>query len=356
MVRMAKDTRSKVVHYKRAVIPNCEATLQEILSSIISKGGTASKVSDRREKISPLDANSPFRMVNKNELYKTILFGQLILFEQGKSQALMTINEDSEFYDINSITSEQIQLLSDEELTKEDTKRIKREFIDSILHFGVFQNHVMIVQSKALTSKDIETHFNWLIHSFSDQLNDDGCLILQDKPAEKTISIMESTPVRKIKLGSVPVKAESGNGDISIKHQSESKQERVKKIKYMPTGRGGNIIRAMLGDKEFSNLKLEDALDDANIQVTLEITYFRKTSKSGQAVLDSLASSMRHIDEEDIQIDLDGGGMIKGSELRLRGNLNVQYNNGLIDENHLYLQMHKWLLSKVDAGEIGAKD
>ncbi|OBU11727.1 hypothetical protein [Morganella psychrotolerans] len=353
---MSKDNRNKVVHYKRAVLSNCESTLQEIVSSIISKDGTASKVSNRQEKISPTDPSSPFRLINKNELYKTILFGQLILFEQGRSQALMTINDDSDFYDIDAITSEQIQLLSDEGLTSEDTKKIKREFIDSILHFGIFQNHVMIVQSKALSSKDIENHLNWLIHRFSECLNEDSFLILQDKPSEKTIEIMESSPVKKIKLGSVPIKAEDSNGNISIENKCIETLEKVKKIKYMPTGKGGDIIKAMLGMKLFNDLKLEDSLDDANLQVNLEITYFRKTSKSGQDVLDSLASSMRHIDEDDIEISLDGGGIIKGSELRLRGNLNVQYYNGLIDENHLYLQMHKWLLSKVDAGEIGEKN
>ncbi|HIH4316756.1 TPA: hypothetical protein ACYSBI_000672 [Morganella morganii] len=353
---MSKDNRNKVVHYKRAVLSNCESTLQEIISSIISKDGTASKVSNRREKISPSDTNSPFRLINKNEVYKTILFGQLILFEQGKSQTLMTINDDSEFYDIDAITSEQIQLLSDETLTNEDAKKVKREFIDSILHFGIYQNHVMIVQSKALTSKDIENHLNWLIHRFSDYLNEDNFLILQDKPSEKTIEIMESTPVKKIKLGSVPIKAEDSNGNISIENKNIERLEKVKKIKYMPAGRGGDIIKAMLGSDIFNDLKLEDSLDDANLQVNLEITYFRKTSKSGQNILDSLASSMRHIDEDDIEINLDGGGTIKGGELRLRGNLSVQYYNGLIDENHLYLQMHKWLLSKVDAGEIGEKN
>ncbi|WP_171742510.1 hypothetical protein [Shigella sp. FC1967] len=45
------------------------------------------------------------------------------MFEQGKSQALMTIDDDLEYYDINSITSEQIKLSSDEKLTEEDAKK-----------------------------------------------------------------------------------------------------------------------------------------------------------------------------------------------------------------------------------------
>ena len=345
---MKRDNRTKVVHYKRAVFMNCETTLQDVISSIISKNGSASKVSDRREKISSNNSDGSFKVINKNENYETILFGQLILFEQGKSQALMTIDDDLEYYDINSITSEQIKLSSDEKLTEEDAKKIKREFIDSILHFGIFKNHVMIVQSKSLTSKDIENHLNWLIRNFYDGVKEDTVLILQDKPTESTIKIMEKTPVKSIKLGSLPLKAE----DTINQSHTPNKLEKVKKIKYMPIGKGGSILKAALGEDIFNDLNLEDSLDDANIQVNLEITYFRKTTKSGQRVLDSLACSMRHIDEEDIQIDLTGGGVIKGGQLKLKGNLSVQYNNGLFDENHLYLVMHKWLLSQVKDGEI----
>ncbi|MGK7630601.1 hypothetical protein ACSRCY_21970, partial [Salmonella enterica] len=66
-----KESRSKVIHYKRAVIPNCTATLQQIIESIISENGAAHKVSARREQINPSDSNSGFRMVNRSSTFKT---------------------------------------------------------------------------------------------------------------------------------------------------------------------------------------------------------------------------------------------------------------------------------------------
>ena len=121
-----KESRSKVIQYKRAVIPNCTATLQQIIDSIISENGTAHKVSTRREQINPSDSNSGFRMVNRSSTFKTVLFGQLILFEQGKSQTLMTIADDVNYYDINAITSKQIKLAEDDAISEHDKEKITR--------------------------------------------------------------------------------------------------------------------------------------------------------------------------------------------------------------------------------------
>jgi len=358
---MQKESRQKAIHYKRAVIPNCNANLQEIVESIISKDGSASKVGLRREQINPSDIESGYRLINRSSAYNTILFGQLILFEQGKSQTFMTMSDDVDFYDINAITSKQIKLDTDEGVTPEERDKIKREFIDSILYFGILKNHFIVVQSSALRVKDIETHLNWLIHSFSDVFDGSNVLILQDKPTEETIQKMQEAPVKKINLGSLPIKTEDSEGNVKIENIPSENQtsipslQKVKKLKFMPQGKGGDVIKAAFGEDWFNDLRLEDSLDEANLQVNLEITYFRKTTKSGQKVLDTLATSLRHVDDDDLLITLQGGGTIKGGDMRLSGKVNVQYNNGLLDENDLYLQMHKWLISKVHAGEIEVK-
>ena len=79
-----------------------------------------------------------------------------------------------------------------------------------------------------------------------------------------------------------------------------------------------------VGEKWFDDLKLEDSLDESNLQVNLEITYFRKTNKDGQLLMDTLATSLRNMDEDDIEITLKGGGTIKGGDLKLSGSISVQ--------------------------------
>lgn len=156
-----KDNRQKVVHYKKAVIPHSKSSLQNILLSIIGEGGVAEKVLSRQEKITPSDENSGYRFLNKSDTYKTILFGQLVLFEKDKSQSLLELSDNVKFYDINSITSNDIIIDGDKRSDK------KREFVDSILYFGVLNNHVMIVQSTSLRARELEAHLNWLINTFT---------------------------------------------------------------------------------------------------------------------------------------------------------------------------------------------
>lgn len=339
-----KDSRQKIVHYKKAVIPNGASSLQSILLEIIGDGGSAENVMLRQEKISPADDNSGIRFLNKSNTYKTILFGQLVLFEKDKSQSLLEINDNVRFYDINSITSNDIIIDGDNAQDK------KREFVDSILYFGVLVNHVIIVQSTSLRAREFESHLNWLINSFTD-IND-FVLLLQDKPSEATMQKMEKSPAKSIRIGGLPITSEAKKDDASYKPKATGS---VKTIKYRPSGKGGSLLKAFLGDNWADDINLKDSLDDANLQVSLEITYFRKTNDGGQAVIDSIATSLRHVDEDDYSIKLQGGGEITGKEIKLSGNISVEYNNGIIDENDLFLKMHKWLFSKLEAGELNIK-
>ncbi|HDT5475924.1 TPA: hypothetical protein QHK10_000989 [Klebsiella pneumoniae subsp. pneumoniae] len=339
-----KDSRPKIVHYKKAVIPSGASSLQSILLGIIGDGGSAENVLLRQEKTSPSDDNSGIRFLNKSNTYKTILFGQLVLFEKDKSQSLLEISENVRFYDINSITSHDIIINGDNAQDK------KMEFVDSILYFGVLNNHVLIVQSTSLRSREFESHLNWLINSFTDL--EDFVLLLQDKPSEATMQKMEKSPAKSIRIGSLPITSEVKNDDAPSTPKTTGS---VKTIKYRPTGKGGSLLKAFLGDNWADDINLKDSLDDANLQVSLEITYFRKTNDGGQAVIDSIATSLRHIDGDDYSIKLQGGGEITGKEIKLSGNISVEYNNGIIDENDLFLKMHKWLFSKLEAGELNVK-
>lgn len=339
-----KDSRTKIVHYKRAILPNGASSLQSILLDIIGDGGSAENVLLRQEKTSLSNENSEVRFINKSDTYKTILFGQMVLFEKDKSQSLLEISDNVKFYDINSITSNDIIIDGDNAQNK------KREFVNSILYFGILNNHVIIVQSTSLRSREFESHLNWLINNFTDAK--DFVLLLQDKPSEATMQKMEKTPAKSIRIGGLPITSEvkSGDADTEPKHIGS-----VKTIKYRPTGKGGALLKAFLGDNWADDINLNDSLDDANLQVSLEITYFRKTNDGGQAVIDSIATSLRHVDGEDYSIKLQGGGEITGKEIKLSGSISVEYNNGIVDENDLFLKMHKWLFSKLEAGELSIK-
>ncbi|MGB4498911.1 MAG: hypothetical protein WBI40_09435 [Methylococcaceae bacterium] len=341
---MKKETRSKTIHYKRAVITNGNHnTLQDLLKSVFEKKNKVNKAKERREVLNPDDESC--RLINRLTDYSGMSFGQLIFFEPGRSQMLITLDDNAEYYEVDAITPESFDKSDDTKIEK------RREFVDSILYFGVLDNHVVIVQSKSLRARELEAHLAWLLGTLTESIDKNSALILQDKPSEITIAKIEKSPVKSVHLGT-PI-------EIAVKEDKQPIKEKTgiaKNIKWIPCGMGADVIQAALGANWFEKLDLDSSLDEANLQVSLEITYLRKTTKNGQKMLDNIATALRHVDEADVRIDLHGGGTIKGGELKLTGTVSVKTNDGLVDESDLYHQLHAWMVTKIRANEIEVED
>jgi hypothetical protein len=347
------ETKSKTIHYKRAVITNSQLTLQKLLKAAFNSKGKATKAKQRREVLNPDDESC--RLINHYKDYNGMLFGQLIFFEPGRSQVLITLDDEAEYYEIDSITPDSID--KDKNNLEDEKTKIRREFIDSMLYFGVLDNYVVLVQSASLRARELEAHLSWLLGTCTEVIDRNSALILQDKPSEETITKIEKSPVKSVHLGT-PVEARiQENNVIDSKIESNSdKSGFAKKVKWIPCGMGADVIQAALGTDWFERLDLDSSLDEANLQVTLEITYLRKTTSNGQKMLDNIATSLRHIDEADVKIDLHGGGTIRGSDLKLTGSVSVKTNNGIVDESDLYHQLHSWMVTKVRTNEIEVEE
>lgn len=130
--------------------------------------------------------------------------------------------------------------------------------------------------------------------------------------------------------------------------------EKTKKLTFAPIGRGFDVLRAALGEQWRQDLRLEESLDEANIHVNVEVKYIRKTTESAHRMLDSIAGAMRHAEPEDVKIELEGGTVLRGEDLKLTGHLSVDHYNGIADESDLYNQMTEWFLRGIKDGTISA--
>jgi hypothetical protein len=348
---MKTEIRKKTIHYKRAVITNSHATLQEMLKEVLGKNGLANKAKSRREIINQ-DAES-FRLLNHHKEYNGMFFGQLIFFEPGKSQPLVILDDDADYYQIDSIRPDIIDEIKKKSgQDQQGQMNNRREFLSPMLYFGALDNHLVIVQSQSLKSRDLEAHFSWLLGTCTNLLGSNNALILADKPTEETMDKVQKSPVKKVNIGT-PIQTREEQVPDNKHEELNQREARSKKVRWIPCGPAANIIEAALGQDWFNTLNLEDSLDEANLQVNLEITYLRKTTRNGQRMLDNIATALRHLDETDIEISLQDGGKIKGGDLKLSGPISVKtMEGGLVDESDLYHRMHAWLVSKVRSNEI----
>ncbi|HGF8956740.1 TPA: hypothetical protein ACJCW2_001163 [Yersinia enterocolitica] len=340
--------KRRTVHYKRAVIGGSKQRLQSILEEALGEGGIFELASSRKEQIDPKDPTGGFHLINKSQNYESILFGQFLLFEPGKTQATITMEDNAQSYKIDPITTASLK-------KKKGDKGTEKEFVESILYFGVYKNHVLIVQSAALRAKEFEQHINNLFANNSASTTGITSIIFNDKPANSIVKRLEESPVKSVVLGRSPIDSEQmelhpKKDQVALRQEIKSLESKT--IQFKPTGIGTKILNTVLGDGWASKLDLEDSLDEANLNVKLEISYNRTTTGSGQFVLDSIASSLRDLDNDNVRVELKNGGVITGKQLKLSDSLNVQVCEGLLSEDDLYLKMYKWLSTNILNGEI----
>lgn len=335
-----KETKNKKIIYKEISIPGCTETVQKMLTDLLKK---FPKAEQRKELVNPAEENL-FRLVNKSEEYHGVLFCQLVAFEPGHSQRYIQLKNDAESYEIRSVTSAELAKLTEEQADKlqAEKEKVVREFIDSILYFGVFGNSIVVMQSKSLTTRELEIHLKWLLGTLTKSIPTECILKVSDKPKEEIIEEVLKRPVKSVSVGA-PVSAVN---DMSQGSNTPS---------WVPAGTASDILKAMLSEqweKFISSSKLEDCLDDANLEVKLTITYKRKTSESGERMLRNLVDATRHYPDEDVTVEMVGGTKLTGKDIRLWNTIKLTTYNSLIDEHDLYSQMHEWLMTLVKTGEI----
>lgn len=113
------------------------------------------------------------RVINSSKNKSSMLFGQMVLFEPGRDQTVIIMDD--------SVNNE--YLVEKIALTAGDDGK-KRELIESVLYFGVKDNHVVIVQSHALRARQCELHFDWLLTQCTEVLPDNKAFYLSDTPTE----------------------------------------------------------------------------------------------------------------------------------------------------------------------------
>lgn len=317
-------TKYKTIRYKKVDLKT-NKTLYDYLKEVtLDSASDYFKVKNRQQSVSP--SSDDFIFINHISDYKNMVYGELVVIEMGKSQQFIDLEDDASEYTIKALSSSDIPV--DDESTA-----LKREFVESVLYFGVIGNHLAVIQSRALTAKTLESYLDWLLGEASDAMADDYAVILKDTPNLEVQEKLDTTPAKKLIIGA-DIKADTNQTSTDISTSSFGLSSKVVKA-----------LSAFLPD-DYSSYKLEDDLEDANLKMKLEVTYDRKTSDSGQRVIDSVAASLRNSD--DYRIELSDGTTITADELKLSGTISMQIIKGNVYTSGLKSNIHSWLIEHVD--------
>ena len=329
--------KEKTVHYKKVDFLKGANLGQLLKAQLLDKDSFYYKAVNRQQFVSAI--KDDFILINHASSHQSMFFGELIIVESGKAQAVLKIDsDDATEFPIKTYLTED---LPDDEEEDKPAEVARKEFIDSVLYFGVIDNHVAIIQSRSLTSRTLESYLGWLLGEAAKALPENSALILKDAPNPAIKDKLDSTPAKTISIS-------SGIGSTELQPIHNVESNVPAKIDYKIEDNVLDVLKTAFG-VDLENLKFEDSLDDANLKLKLTLTYNRKTSKSGQKVIDSVASSMRHSD--DYVITLEDGTKITADNLKMSGKISVETINNKVYNDGLKVQLYNWMTTNINFGD-----
>ncbi len=336
----------KAVIYKRANFHTGVSgqTLKTLLEAALSK---RPKHGERRQNVASAD-DPIYHAIGSTKCESPgFVFGALMTYAPDTDS--LCIIDDAEAVDV---VLEKVSPPA-----TDDSKR--REFLASLMFFAVIGNHVVLMQSQALKSAHLETHLQWYLHA-SEVLEGTNTLTLIDTPSEAVKKRMnQAKGVRAIKLGGevLPpsvIRAQPATAPDALQKTRDVAVQTTALATATQEDFGVlAALKKLMSPSQAAKIDFEK-LAGSNIELSVTLRYSRKTTEDGQKLMDSLGAALRNTEDVDTELQLVGGGSIKGSDLKLTGTIGVMSYDGQMNPSEVYEGLRQWLLQKVSAQELSA--
>jgi hypothetical protein len=337
----------KTVAYKHAQFNS--KPKGESLKSLMDKAINALKTVGARRRPMSADPNAPvFHLLGSTKSEKNgFLFGSLLAYSPGVDA--MFLVEDAAASDVKLET-----------LKAPKTKDGKqRELLESVMFFGILDDHLVLLQSQVLKSAQAESYFQWLLHQAKTLTGDNTVTLLDTPSASIRKKIEQAKGVRGIKFGgevlpvSVMPKHETPSLDLEHETPKDKMKDNVSVSALSTEATGGlmSAIKSLIKPADYAKINFDDLLG-SNIELTLMLRYKTKTTEQGHKLMNSLGAALRNTEDLDTELQLIGGGTIKGTDLKLNGEIGLTSYNGQLSESEVYEAMRGWLLSKIKTQDV----
>jgi hypothetical protein len=357
---MRQKKQKKLIYKLAKGVPE-GTTLQEELTKALQR---KSKVTDRLETLG-IDSDEA-RFINNIRPVDKMLFCELARFTRGAAAALVNMVADKEEWEVNQIVADQIKILGkklqdapdEEEGESEDKEKDpQREFLDGILFFGAWKNHVVMLQSAGCKANQLEEHINWLLNppAVSPPIDQGtgttpmtNLILLADLvPAD-----IRNAPFKDVEKVTLRPALESR---AVIKDEppqavaTEVPVQAVKTAKFKPDGEVWKALKSIFKSiskaEELSDeIYLDDALKNDSIKVKIELYCSkRETAKAGE-LMNQIATAFRNVEEDIVGLKFSDGKEMRGKMLKVGKVVSLEcYHNFPVMH-----ELHKAMLSYLE--------
>ncbi len=255
-------------------------------------------------------------------------FGDLTLYTKGYMQALL-----AEVPDVPSLSVEQ------------QAPPKGKEYIHSMMYWLVIQNHVLMIQSRSLLSKQLEEYLTWLLKDRSTAISPTGQVILQAKFDAADVG-GDLNDIREIIVGGQA----TNMGVVSIPDdpiaKETTKYSELGTRKPWPT-RAIEVLRAVMNNEADVQKLLESVPEGANLDIAVHIGYKAKREVTRAPMQEAL----RNLPEGEITA-IGRNGRMTGNDIRLSHRANILKSGNLLDPNDVIRALREAYQFFVDNGKI----
>lgn len=307
-----RESRRKSFYYKRATFQDLNLDLEHSLRSILKEFHSIGK----RKETFGKDENYIRVILDHNATDDTMLFGVLAGLEKDTHQPAISDDDNAETLSIKQIAP-----------TKDDDNK-KMDFIEGLCFFGIKENHVVIMPSRALNSAALEAHINYLINKAN--FSNIKKVSLADHFSKEISEKIKEYGVKKINFGA--------DLNSPVPHYDTDQLEEI------PIGtKFFTLLTDMLGNNS-SGLNLQESLK-GDIKFVLSIKHNRSPGKESLLFMEQIANAFRNIEGDIFSLELGKGFKVKGDLLRISRSFNILTISGIPETADVYKKMKDWLHS-----------
>lgn len=324
---MSIEAKNRVFLYKRAgFLVEKTRTLQELLQEALKacgKTGGRVQADDGEDGVK--------RVLNEHRKVGTALGGVLYRFTPGQHQVVVAPNPDAEEWPVAQVRPPM------------RGKQIS-EFVEGLLFFLVFEDHVIVSQSAALRIGQLEDYLSWFLRDVAKVTDKNEMVYLQDVPSEK-LRREGLSHVRSVSFGVPLARAE--------KEASAVGEGRKNTIKHILSNQRMAFVESGLKafgvDIPAAGLTKHDA---ESVEVLIELRIGGRRVDDTNELLDEVGTLFANLPDRDYEITFDDGRKLKGADLVLKKTAAVTAEGGIPKTNSVWKEMARYLVELQESKTI----
>jgi hypothetical protein len=331
-------------------------TLESLLKAAIKKVPTAFK---RIEK--PAGSDTAKRFINYSLTHSGndgngLIFGcEFFAYEEGEGQSTIQIDPEAKEVSVDAVIAGK-----------------GKEFLAGSVYFGVSGNHVIVAQSRGLKVQELENYLNWLLVVRSKVLSDENRVSLNDHVPKSKKALFKGVrgieikgPVQLQPSAAVEAQAAKDQEAASALKRTGKKKAGEGTTVAAPTksafypvklaGKAWEAVKTLVGDSFQlpSEINVDDLADTPDIEVQISLKWKGHHAEDDSDFLDSVASNLRHIDDElDYEIR-SASGTLGRDDIKIFKMVSIPWTKtGRPQFEVIFPKMADWLAGLVTDGKV----